>query len=300
MFCANGSNEAIQCLLLAYGGPGRAAMVFEPTYALHSHIARLTGTSVVQGRRDGAFRLDLDEVARTAAESAVRHGAGAPAVTFLCSPNNPTGGLETNKSVRAVLSLVPGLVAVDEAYGQFAPWSALELVAGEPRLLVLRTFSKTWAMAGLRLGYVIADPGVVASLSNVALPYHLDALKQAAGRVALGFGEEMRARVATIVEERGRVAAGLAELGLELWPSESNFILFRVSPRTGPRSGKASWTARFSFVTSLSGRASMGAFVSRSATEPRTSASSLLSPRCSKISRNVPGCSPRSSGRPAR
>jgi histidinol-phosphate aminotransferase len=232
VFCANGSNEVIQCLLLAFGGPGRPAMVFEPTYALHSHIARLTGTPVVQGQRDDAFRLDLDEVARSAARAAEHYGAGAPAVTFLCSPNNPTGGLETDKSVQAVLSVVPGLVAVDEAYGQFAPWSALELVTTETRLLVLRTFSKTWAMAGLRLGYVIADPGVVASLSNAALPYHLDALKQAAGRVALGFGDEMAARVAAIVEERGRVAEGLAELGLELWPSDANFILFRVGPKS--------------------------------------------------------------------
>ncbi len=196
VFCANGSNEAIQCLLLAYGGPGRPAMMFEPTYALHSHIAALTGTPVVAGRRDDEFKLDPAEVVRTVAAASQRYGPGAPSVSFLCSPNNPTGGLETPETIRAVLGLVEGIVAVDEAYGQFAPFSALELLEFEPRLVVVRTFSKTWAMAGLRLGYAVGDPGVIASLFNVALPYHLDALKQAAGRLALGFDDEMRARVA--------------------------------------------------------------------------------------------------------
>ncbi|MGD0983089.1 MAG: histidinol-phosphate transaminase [Acidimicrobiales bacterium] len=233
VFCANGSNEAIQCLLLAYGGPGHPAVVFEPTYALHSHIARLTGTPLVAGQRDGAFAVDPAEVARTVQAAARQHGQASPAVTFLCSPNNPTGGVETAASVRSVLALVPGILVVDEAYGQFAPWSALDLLGSEPRLVVVRTFSKTWAMAGLRLGYAIADPGVVACLSNVALPYHLDALKQIAGRLAIGFDQEMRDRVAAIVEERGRVAEALAGLSVEVWPSSANFILFRVSPRVG-------------------------------------------------------------------
>ena len=228
VFCANGSNEAIQCLLLAYGGPGRPAAVFEPTYALHSHIARLTGTPVVTGRRDDSFRVDPAEAARVIETAGELYGPGSPAVTFLCSPNNPTGGAETIENVRAVLALAPGILAVDEAYGQFAPWSALELLESYPRLVVLRTFSKTWAMAGLRLGYAIADPSVVATLSNVALPYHLDALKQAAGRLALRFSDEMRSRVATIVEERGRLAAALLDLPLLVWPSDGNFILFRV------------------------------------------------------------------------
>ncbi|MGO9149565.1 MAG: histidinol-phosphate transaminase [Acidimicrobiales bacterium] len=233
VFCANGSNEVIQCLLLAHGGPGRPAMLFEPTYALHAHIALLTGTPVIAGRRDDAFEVDPAEVARTAAAATRAHGPASPAVTFLCSPNNPTGGIETTDSVRSFLALVPGILAVDEAYGQFAPWSALELIESEPRLVVVRTFSKTWAMAGLRLGYAIADPGVVASLSNVALPYHLDALKQIAGRLALRFSHEMQDRVAATIEERERVAEALSDLPVELWPSKANFILFRVSPRSG-------------------------------------------------------------------
>ena len=232
VFCANGSNEVIQCLLLAYGGPGRAAMLFEPTYALHSHIAHLTGTPLTVGRRDDSFGVDLAEVARAVTVAARSHGRESPAVTFLCSPNNPTGGVETTDSVRAVLALVPGMLAVDEAYGQFAPSSALELLETEPRLVVVRTFSKTWAMAGLRLGYAIADPTVVASLSNVALPYHLDTLKQVAGRLALRFSDEMKLRVATTIEERGRVTEALSGLPVEVWPSNANFILFRVSPRS--------------------------------------------------------------------
>jgi len=233
VFCTNGSNEAIQCLLLAYGGPARAAAVFEPTYALHSHIARLTGTPVLSGQRDDSFRVEPGEVGRVVASAAESFGPGAPSVTFLCSPNNPTGGVETAENVRAVLGLVPGLVAVDEAYAQFAPWSAVELLESSSRLVVLRTFSKTWAMAGLRLGYLIADPRVVAAVSKVALPYHLDALKQAAGRLALGFSSEMRARVAAIMEERGRVAAALSDLSVEVWPSDANFILFRVPSGKG-------------------------------------------------------------------
>ena len=169
---------------------------------------------------------------RTVTVAARSHGPESPAVSFLCSPNNPTGGVETTASVRAVLALVPGILAVDEAYGQFAPSSALELLDTEPRLVVVRTFSKTWAMAGLRLGYAIADPSVVASLSNVALPYHLDTLKQVAGRLALGFDHEMKLRVAATIQERGRVTEALSGLPVEVWPSHANFILFRVSPRS--------------------------------------------------------------------
>lgn len=226
IFCANGSNEVLQCLLMAYGGPGRRAAVFEPTYALHSHIARLTGTGVVVGRRRPDFGLDLDEVDRVL-------GDGDPTVTFLCSPNNPTGGADPLDAVRHVLDGAPGLVVVDEAYGQFAPRSALELRAAADALVVVRTFSKTWSMAALRLGYAVAPAPVVSALEKVALPYHLDALKQLAGRLALRYTDEMEARVATICEERGRIVAALGELAVESWPSDANFVLFRPTERDG-------------------------------------------------------------------
>ncbi len=230
VFAANGSNEVLQTLLLAYAGPGRTAVTFEPTYQLHGHIARLTGARVVEGERHHDFTLDLAEVRRVLGEA-------APAVTFLCSPNNPTGRVEPEALVRAVADLAPGVVVVDEAYGQFAPWSALALLDEDRPLVVTRTFSKTWSMAAGRLGYLVGPSWLVAELDKVALPYHLDAVKQAAGRLALRHTDEMEARVRGIVAGRQRVQAGLDALAVDTWPSGANFILFR--PRN--LAGRAVW-----------------------------------------------------------
>ncbi|MGI9621620.1 MAG: histidinol-phosphate transaminase [Acidimicrobiales bacterium] len=222
VLAANGSNEVIQTLLLAYGGSGRSAAVFEPTYALHSHIARLTGTGVIEGQRGANFELDDGEIARVLDEG--------PAVVFLCSPNNPTGMLEPRTTVEHVLeraSSSGALVVVDEAYGQFAEWSAIEMVSEDCPLVVTRTFSKTWSLAAARLGYLIGPTWLVESLEPVTLPYHLDATKQVAGRLALSFVDEMRARVDQLVSERERIAAGLSLLPVDSWPSGANFVLFR-------------------------------------------------------------------------
>jgi len=228
VFCANGSNEVLQSLLLAYGGPGRSVALFEPTYTMHGQIARTTGTAVVAGARTDDFELDLAEVHRVMA-------AADPVITFLCSPNNPTGRAEPRGVVEEVLGAAPGLVVVDEAYGQFAPSSALDLVRrgapGADRAVVVRTFSKTWSMAAARLGYLVGPPAVVAACELVALPYHLDAVKQLAGRLALRFTGEMEERVALLTEERGRLEAAFAELPLDTWPSDANFILFRPTAR---------------------------------------------------------------------
>jgi histidinol-phosphate aminotransferase len=221
VFCANGSNEVLQCLLLAFGGPGRRALVFEPTYALHTQISRVTGTEVVRGTRDDEFLIDVEYARRLLDEAQAQ-------ITFLCSPNNPTGRAEPRRTVEAVLSAAPGMVIVDEAYGQFSSWSALDLRGEDtPGLVVTRTFSKTWAMAGARLGYLVADPLVVQACETVVLPYHLSAQTQLAGVIALRHRAEMEARVARIAEERGRVAAALGDLSVESWPSDANFILFR-------------------------------------------------------------------------
>jgi histidinol-phosphate aminotransferase len=243
VFCANGSNEVLQTILLAYAGPGRSAATFEPTYAMHAHIARITGAASVVGERRDDFTLDHDEVARVIAEH-------RPAVTFLCSPNNPTGTTETADTVSAVLDQVEaidGLLVVDEAYGQFAPWSATELLSDHRSLVVTRTFSKTWAMAGARLGYLLGPTWLVVELEKVVLPYHLDSVKQAAGLVALDFVEAMEQRVATIVEERGRLQAAMTDLGATVWPSGANFILFRPPPVPGAgpdrSSGQVVWEA---------------------------------------------------------
>ena len=226
VFAANGSNEVLQTLLLAYGGHGRAVATFEPSYQLHSHIARITGATVVSGERGADFSLDLAEVQRVTV-------AAEPAVTFLCSPNNPTGMVEPPDVVREVLALAPGLVVVDEAYGQFAPWSALDLVDDDQPLVVTRTYSKTWSMAAARLGYLVGPRWLVAELDKVVLPYHLDATKQAAGRIALRFADEMEDRVKAVVLERDRLMAAFAGLPVHTWPSGANFILFRPERRDG-------------------------------------------------------------------
>jgi histidinol-phosphate aminotransferase len=234
VFCANGSNEALQCLLLAFGGPGRRVALFEPTYALHAHISALTGTEVVGGGRDEGFLIDPADADRVI-------DVAEPAITFVCSPNNPTGRSEPRPLVEHVLGRAPGLVVVDEAYGQFSSWSALDLRRGGGHgngdgaanrgLVVVRTFSKTWSMAGVRLGYLIADPEVVAACGQVVLPYHLSAVTQLAGVLALRFHHEMEARVALIAEERGRVSAELAGMPVQTWASDANFILFRPQGR---------------------------------------------------------------------
>jgi histidinol-phosphate aminotransferase len=226
VFAANGSNEVLQCLCLAYGGPGRSVAVFEPTYALHSHIAHVTGTAVVEGPRRPDFSLDLDVASDLIA-------ANDPAITFLCSPNNPTGLVEDPASVAQVLASTNGLVVVDEAYGQFADWSALSLIDDDVPLVVTRTFSKTWSMAAARLGYAIAPAGVVEALERVVLPYHLDSFKQAAGCLALRFVDQMEQRVGLIVRERQRVLSRFAAMPVTAWPSQANFILFRPETRSG-------------------------------------------------------------------
>jgi histidinol-phosphate aminotransferase len=226
VFCANGSNEVLQAVCLAYGGAGRKALLWEPTYALHSHIAHVTGTEIVAGSRGKDFTLGPT----AAAEDVERFGAS---IIFLCSPNNPTGLPEEEATVKAVVGAARGLVVVDEAYGQFASWSALSMVDSSLPLVVVRTYSKTWSMAGLRLGYLVGPSEVVKVLERVALPYHLDSLKQAAGRLALQFSPQMESRVAAIVSERERLITELSRLPVKVWPSKANFVLWRPLCKTG-------------------------------------------------------------------
>ncbi|TVR25611.1 MAG: histidinol-phosphate transaminase [Ilumatobacter sp.] len=230
VFVANGSNEVLQTLLLTYAGPGRTVATFEPTYQLHAHIARITGATVVEGERATDFTLDPTEMRRVVAEH-------QPHVTFLCSPNNPTGVVEPPELLEQLLEVAPGLVVVDEAYAQFAEWTALGHVDDQTPVVVVRTFSKTWSMAASRLGYLIGPRWLVAELEKVVLPYHLDAAKQIAGRLALQFVDDMDARVAEIVSERTRLVAAMELLDLEVFPSGANFVLIR--PRSMP--GRELW-----------------------------------------------------------
>jgi len=226
VFVANGSNEVIQTLLLTFAGPSRTVTTFEPTYQLHAHIARITGANVIEAERRADFSLDEDIVATTIRQH-------QPDVTFLCSPNNPTGTVDPPSVVASALAQQVGLIAVDEAYGQFASWSAVDLIDEEVPLVVIRTFSKTWSMAAARLGYLIGPEWLVSELEKVVLPYHLDSAKQIAGTLALQYRSEMEQRVEYLVQERERVMLGLAQLDLDVFPSGANFILFRPKTISG-------------------------------------------------------------------
>lgn len=219
IFASNGSNEAIQLLLSVRGGAGKTATIFSPTYTLHTHLSRITGTGVDTHWREEDFRLRPEVVKETVA-------AQAPEILFLCIPNNPTGTLDDPAVIGAGLS-GPSLVIVDEAYGEFGGAPSAAPRVGGSDLAVVRTFSKAWAMAGLRLGYAVADADVVSAMFDRALPYHLDVVKQVAGRVALQFESEMAESVAHIVAERDRVLSELRGLSLTAWDSAANFVLFR-------------------------------------------------------------------------
>ncbi|MFI0461361.1 MAG: histidinol-phosphate transaminase [Ilumatobacteraceae bacterium] len=227
IFVANGSNEVIQTILLAYGGAGRCVATFEPTYQMYSQIARVTGAEVVQGERGADLSLDPMEIERIL----TRH---KPSVSFLCNPNNPTGLIEPRANLDAMLKHTTGIVVVDEAYAEFSEWSAIDLVSEDRPLAVTRTFSKTLSMAALRVGYVVAPKQMISDLEIAVLPYHLDSFKQAATIAALGFVSEMEQRVDAIKSERSRIFTAVSEMDCDVWPSGSNFILFR------PRSSAAS------------------------------------------------------------
>ena len=162
-----------------------------------------------------------------------------PDVVFVCSPNNPSGTVEPPTTVQAIVAAAPGLVIVDEAYGEFAPSSALELVDDDTPLVVTRTYSKVWSLAALRLGFAIAPASVVAELDKVVLPYHLDVATQTAGILALDHVDAMERRVRHLIEERERLFVALGDLdGIEVFPSGANFLLFRAAGR-----GHALWAA---------------------------------------------------------
>lgn len=222
IWAANGSNEVIQHILQAFGGPGRRVLGFPPTYSMHAIIAVGTGTQWVEGARDDDYRLSPE----TAAAAVERTD---PDLVFLCAPNNPTGtplGLDT---IAAVYEASRGIVMVDEAYAEFMPEgeaSALSLLEGRPRLVVSRTMSKAFAFAGGRLGYLAADPAVIDALRLVRLPYHLSALTQAAAVAALEHAPAMLATVGAIREQRDRLVVELARLGYAPHESWANFVLF--------------------------------------------------------------------------
>ena len=222
VWAANGSNEVIQQLLQAFGGPGRTALGFEPSYSMHPIIARATGTRWAAAAREPDFSLDPSRAARQVADL-------QPGVVFLTSPNNPTGTALPLAVIDAVSAAAPGMVIVDEAYAEFArpgTPSALELLPRYPRLAVVRTMSKAFALAGARVGYLAAEPAVIDALQVVRLPYHLSALTQAVARAALAHSAELLASVARLRAERDGVVDWLRGRGLAVAGSDANFVLF--------------------------------------------------------------------------
>ncbi|GAA4830237.1 histidinol-phosphate transaminase [Saccharopolyspora rosea] len=221
VWAANGSNEVLQQILQAFGGPGRSALGFEPSYSMHPILAAGTRTDWVPAPRRADFSLDGAEAARVVAEK-------RPDIVFVTSPNNPTGQSVSLDDLRAVLDAAPGVVVVDEAYAEFsARTSAIALIEQYPaKLIVSRTMSKAFAFAGGRLGYLAAAPAVIDALLLVRLPYHLSAVTQAAARAALRHADATLGSVQALADERDRVVAALREMGFEPVPSDANFVLF--------------------------------------------------------------------------
>lgn len=225
LWAANGSNEVLQQILQAFGGPGRTAIGFPPTYSMYPLLASGTGTRYVTAPRDAAYAMTPDATARAVQDS----GAN---VVFLCSPNNPTGtalGLDVVEAVYEAGKDSRAIVIVDEAYGEFAQTgtaSALTLLPGRPRLLVSRTMSKAFALAGARIGYLAAAPEIADALRLVRLPYHLSAITQAAANAALTHAATLLSNVEAIKVQRDRIVVELQALGLTPAPSDANFVFF--------------------------------------------------------------------------
>ena len=221
-WAANGSNEIIQQLFQAFGGPGRTALGFEPSYSMHPIIAQTTSTGWISGAREADFGLDPERA--VAAISGLR-----PDLVFVTSPNNPTGTAVPLSVIERICAAAPGMVVVDEAYAEFArdrDATALTLLPRFPRLVVVRTMSKAFALAGARVGYLAADPAVIAGLQIVRLPYHLSALTQAAARAALDRSDELLATVTAICAERDELVRWLRGRAHEVADSDANFVLF--------------------------------------------------------------------------
>ncbi|MET7741457.1 histidinol-phosphate transaminase [Streptomyces sp. NPDC005385] len=224
VWAANGSNEVIQQLLQTFGGPGRTAIGFEPSYSMHALIARGTGTAWISGPRNADFTIDA-----AAAEQAVAENR--PDVVFITTPNNPTGNAVPPETVLALYEAAqrakPSMVVIDEAYVEFSHGdSLLPLLEGRPNLVVSRTMSKAFGAAGLRLGYLAAHPAVVDAVQLVRLPYHLSAVTQATALAALEHTDVLLGYVEQLKAERDRLVAELRALGFEVTESDANFVQF--------------------------------------------------------------------------
>lgn len=225
LWAANGSNEILQQLLQAFGGPGRSAIGFVPSYSMHPIISDGTQTAWLVANRADDFSLDTD----IAVQAIKEH---TPDIVFVASPNNPSGQSVSLDELRRLLeelsSQNSGILILDEAYGEFSSQpSAVKLLDEHPtKLVVTRTMSKAFAFAGGRLGYLIAAPAVIDAMLLVRLPYHLSSVTQAAARAALRHADDTLGSVAKLIAERDRVTEALTGMGFRVIPSDANFVLF--------------------------------------------------------------------------
>ena len=223
IWVANGSNEVFLHLLLAFGGAQRKVLVFTPTYSLHTLIPRIAGTGVLEEPRTDDFLIDIDRAVTTIERD-------QPEVVIVCSPNNPTGLSEPRAVVEGLVDVAPGLVVVDEAYGEFAPETAsvVDLLDGYENLVVVKTLSKAWRLAGVRAGYLLGAPSLIKELARVRLPYHLSTFTQLAACAVLEHEDEALQHIEAIKAERDRISVELQAIGLRSYPSDANFVLFEV------------------------------------------------------------------------
>ena len=243
LWAANGSNEVLQQLLQIFGGPGRTALGFQPSYSMHPILAHGTGTTFVDCPRGADFRIDPQAALAAIADY-------QPDIVFITTPNNPTGDVTPLDTITRILDAAPGIVIVDEAYAEFSDSpSAVTLLADYPgKLVVSRTMSKAFDFAGGRLGYFVADPAFVDAVMLVRLPYHLSTLSQAVARVALRHSADTLATVAALIDERKRVQAALQDLGFSWCRANQTSCSLARSP-TNTSCGSSSWIRVCSSVT---------------------------------------------------
>jgi histidinol-phosphate aminotransferase len=219
---ANGSNELIQSVLAVVVGPGVSVVVPEPTFTLYRLMTEVNGGTVVSVPLRGDLSFDVDAVIRAARETSA-------AAVVLCSPNNPTGAALSREEIERVHDETDALILLDQAYVEFGGYDAIPLLDGRPRLVVLRTFSKAMAMAGLRAGYMLAHPALAAEVNKAKLPYNINFFTEVAAAEVLRCREVMHELVRAIARERDRVVAEMEGIpGLRVYPTAANFVLFRV------------------------------------------------------------------------
>ncbi len=224
IFCGNGSNEVLLNIALSYGGSGRRAVVFEPTYSLHSHIAKTVGTEVLVLQRNNDFSVTTPSIEQAESYS--------PDIVYLCSPNNPTGNLESTESLAKVLTMnAEPLVVLDQAYGDFVQEHLTSENFESENLVRLRTFSKWFNLAGLRFGFCEGSEEVISVLDEVVLPYHIDEVKQSAILAALELKELFDNQAQKVIDLRNELYKHLLEIGVKAHPTNANFILMEFEGR---------------------------------------------------------------------